>query len=135
MIINKVYFDFRPKADVSSPYSYSTDVQKILFRRADINPQVVLPAGIKRVRGYAFNDCWPDQAMQIVVPEGCTTISDHAFSNADIDTVTLPSTITSISSVAFTDSSPNQIIINKKPNTLAGYPWGADNEPIVTWKG
>ncbi len=134
MLINKIYYDFRPKTDNSSKYAYSPAVKDLMMRNASTSV-INIPAGVKSIRGYCFYDYWPDTPFAINVPEGCEEIKPMAFANAGISSITLPSTITTIAPTAFTDTSLDQITINKPANSIAGCPWGADNEPQIIWKG
>ena len=134
MVFNKVYYDFRPKTDTKSSTAYSPTVAALMLHM-DIDPVVNIPKGVKRIRGYAFYDCWPSEPFIVTVPEGCTEISAMAFANCSMNSVTLPSTITTIADSAFRDCSPNKIIINKPKDSIAGYPWGADGQPELIWKG
>lgn len=76
----------------------------------DINytGEVIIPASIEKdyvtyhvtsIAGYAFQSC--SQLTSVTIPEGVTSIGDHAFSTCGITSLNLPSTVTKIGERAF----------------------------------
>lgn len=135
MLINTIPFDFQTRSVIETGSNeLSGTVAKLIYHADDFS-LVEIPAGVKRLRGYIFNDVWPTTPLVITVPEGVTQVDSKAFCNCAIGTVTFPSTVTALPADCFADSSPEKIIIHRPAGSIAGYPWGADNEPEIEWKG
>lgn len=136
MFVSRIPMNIGAKSSTNTEkVTISETVTKLIYHATVFDGPINIPEGTTKLRGYLFNDCWPDSPFIINVPEGVTSIASHAFSNCSIDTVSLPSTITSLPDDLFTDASPEKVIINKPKGSISGYPWGADNSPVIEWKG
>lgn len=133
MLINTIPFDFSTVTKIETGSNELSEMATKLIYHANDLTVVNIPEGTKKLRGYIFNDVWPNTPLTINVPEGVTQVDSKAFCNCSIGTVTFPSTITSLPADCFTDTSPETIVIHKPANSIGGYPWGADNEPVVKW--
>ena len=133
MLINTIPFDFSTVTKIETGSNELSEMATKLIYHANDRTVVNIPEGTKKQRGDIFNDVWPDTPRTINAPEGVTQVDSKAFCNCSIGTVTFPSTITSLPADCFTDTSPETIVIHKPANSIGGYPWGADNEPVVKW--
>ena len=110
MLINTIPFDIQTRSVIETGSNeLSGTVAKLIYHADDFS-LVEIPAGVKRLRGYIFNDVWPATPLTITVPEGVTQVDSKAFCNC-------------------------AIVIHRPAGSITGYPWGADNEPEIEWKG
>ena len=63
--------------------------------------KIVLPDTVKGIGEYVFSDMGYGPVKELTVPEGVLEIGDYAFRNSSLETIVLPSTLTSIGSAAF----------------------------------
>ena len=138
MLINRIPMDILPAgATMTNPADskeFSAVAIAVLYR-ANYIPTVNVPVGTKRIRSYAFYDLWPNSPISVTIPEGVTTVGNCAFGNCDLESVEFPSTVKSLPSDCFKDSEPKKLIFHAPQNSVSGYPWGADNEPVIEWRG
>lgn len=57
---------------------------------------LTLPPTLKKIKSYAFLDALFTRDKQIIIPEGVTDVGYQAFSRSDVESVKLPSTLTSL---------------------------------------
>ena len=97
--------------DLSNAINLETiDDGALLFGAASVNFGNI--TSLRRIGMYSF--CITGLTGDLIIPEGVTTIGYQAFVFNDLNSVTIPSTIESISSFAFSGNSNLQIInINK----------------------
>ena len=137
MLINLIPMEILPASATVEPTEdkgLSAVAVALLYHSGEI-PSVNIPEGTKKLRGYIFNDCWPSTPLVVTVPEGVTEVASKAFCNCDLGSVEFPSTVTALPADCFTDASPGKIIFHATKDSITGFPWGADNEPEVEWRG
>lgn len=61
--------------------------------------EAAIPAGVKNIGWNAFYNC--KALKEIVIPDGMTSIEDGVFSSCGLESIVLPSSITSIGKFAF----------------------------------
>ena len=75
-----------------------------LYLNGDEVTELVIPSGVTEVKSYSFINV---NLTSLVIPEGVVTIGDHAFNGIwgkkSMQSITLPSTLTSIGTGAFED--------------------------------
>lgn len=71
-------------------------------------------SNLKSLGDYAFKDCY--QSGKVTLPNGLTSIGNHAFANCRIDNVIVPNSITQIKDYAFDGSI--YITISTVPSSL-----------------
>ena len=138
MLINRIPMEILPIGASHPPADNDkglSDVASFLLYHYDEIPAVNIPKGTKRLRGYTFNDCWPSVPLIVTVPEGVIEVRGKAFCNCSLNSVEFPSTVKNLPSDCFSDTSPQKLIFHAPKDSITGYPWGADNEPEVEWKG
>ncbi len=64
--------------------------------------KLVLPASLKQIEKYAFRSSGL-AGVDVVIPEGCTTIGTYAFAGTNIKSVTLPYSLTTVESHIFAE--------------------------------
>ena len=138
MLINRIPMEILPAGasteQPSGDKGLSAVAVALLYHSGEI-PAVNIPKGTKKLRSYIFNDCWPSSDLVVTVPEGVTEVHSKAFCNCQLGSVEFPSTVTVLPADCFTDASPQKLIFHAPKDSIAGYPWGADNEPEVEWRG
>ena len=72
--------------------------------------EVVLPVEIEEIRAGAFSGC--RKLKSISIPEGITSIEEHAFSDTGIDSFTIPYSVSSIANYAFANCTQLSEIYN-----------------------
>ncbi len=139
MLINRIPMEILPAGATTQPSTDNkkglSEVAAFLLYHYDEIPSINIPKGTKKLRGYTFNDCWPNVPLTVTIPEGVIEVRNKAFCNCSLKLVEFPSTITTLPSDCFSDTSPEKIIFHSPKDSIAGYPWGADNEPVIEWRG
>lgn len=74
-----------------------TEIGEYAFSQSGISGELRVPGTVKRIRNYAFYTC--KQLTSIILEEGVETVGWHSLSGP-ISTLSLPSTLTSMSSMA-----------------------------------
>lgn len=74
-----------------------TEIGEYAFSQSGISGELRIPGTVKRIRNYAFYTC--KQLTSIILEEGVETVGWHSLSGP-ISTLSLPSTLTSMSSMA-----------------------------------
>ena len=97
--------------------------------------EIDIPSRIKEIPGLCFNN---SHATKITLHEGLEEIGSGAFGDTKIASIEIPSTVSFISSYAFScswscsnHSTLKTININKSENSIAGAPWGSN--ATVNW--
>lgn len=94
---------------------------------------VTLPSTCTSLSNVAFSSC--PLLTTVNLNEGLVTIGNNAFSGCSaLETITIPSTVTSITSAFTGCTALTSIIVNKAEGSISGAPWGATNA-TVTWNG
>lgn len=101
--------------------------------------QIYLNEGLEQINDYAFSTTL---ITSINIPNSVIKIGNYAFKNSKLQTVTIGSGIETIGTGAFQYQNVNgtiynpitSITINKAPNSVQGYPWGATSAQI-NWTG
>ena len=78
-----------------------TAIPKNMARHATSLKKLILPSSLKSISDTAFR--YAGVSGEVVIPEGCTTIAQYAFANTNIETVYIPSTITTMGNYVFTE--------------------------------
>lgn len=107
---------------------------------------VDIPGTVKTIPNNAFDGC--SMLESIKLESGVTTINQRAFAvggtqiiqtYADACTITIPSTVTTISSTAFAGRGSHETLtinINKASGSITGAPWGATGSKVtINWLG
>lgn len=74
-----------------------TEIGEYAFCQSAISGELRIPGTVKAVRNYAFDSC--KQLTAVILEEGVESVGWHSFSGP-IGTLSLPSTLTSMSSLA-----------------------------------
>jgi hypothetical protein len=94
---------------------------------------ITLPSTCTSLSNVAFSSC--PLLTTVNLNEGLVTIGNNAFSGCSaLETITIPSTVTSITAAFTGCSALTSIIVNKAEGSISGAPWGATNA-TVTWNG
>ena len=76
-----------------------TSVGKCAFKQCTSLTKVVLPEGLKSIGDYAFSGC--NNLAEINLPDTVETIGLQAFSNCNLSTITIPASVTEMSTEVF----------------------------------
>lgn len=101
------------------------------------NLDVVIPEGCTSILGNsyggatAFLNCYGLNSVKI--PSTVTSIGAAAFQGSGLKTIEIPSNVTTIASGAFNTNALEKIYIDKPQNSISGSPWGATNASII-WR-
>ncbi len=100
-----------------------TDETETNETRADINAtgvRINLPASVKKIGNYAFFGCKGVLEKGVLSARlgGVETIGEYAFSNAELGTVTLPSSLKSIGKYAFYKAKINSVTIGESVENI-----------------
>lgn len=98
-ICDAAFQGFRNLTSVSLPSSLKS-IGKYAFQGCYNLQSIALPAGLTSIGEYAFANC-SDLSGTVTIPEGVTRLEKCAFSQTDIASVKLPSTLTYIGDMAF----------------------------------
>ncbi len=101
---------YKPYTTVTVPasvyydnYTYPvTTIGQDAFEYCSNLQSVTLPNSITAINSYAFYYC--TKLGSVNLPEGLTSIGSYAFSHCNLDTIVIPSTVTSIGNKAFQDN-------------------------------
>lgn len=92
---------------------------------------ITLPSTCTSLSNVAFSSC--PLLTTVNLNEGLVTIGNNAFSGCGALTeITIPSTVTSITSAFTGCSALTSIVVRKEEGSISGAPWGATNA-TVTW--
>ncbi len=127
-------------ADDDSKTGWSVGLGLPTGFKAEMITEIVIPGAYKgktvtTIEGLAF--AFMADVVTLEVPEGVKYLKDSCFSGcAQLQLITLPSTIETIESGVFSDVKSNIFIkINRKNNAISGKPWGAGSSATVIWDG
>ena len=89
-----------------------TKISNSSFRHVTIldGYTLIIPNTVKVLDGYAFDDT---KISAVYLPEGLTTIGYEALANNNLETITIPSTVKSIGTIALSGNKKLKKIINK----------------------
>lgn len=93
------------KVDLSSVVNFGTDYyynESYAFRACRSLKEAILPKECTSIPNGLFYEC--DSLTSVTIPEGCTYIGYNAFHGCPLETISIPSTITTIQSDAFSSS-------------------------------
>ena len=124
-----------PYYTIDSNMLYKKDKKKLICALYKINGELLIPGTVEEIENAAFNA--QGLITKVVISEGTKIIGDTAFSQCrGLQTVEIPSTVTSIGSLTFERcSNLSSIIINNKEGSIDGAPWGAPKGMrAITWK-
>ena len=76
-----------------------TSVGKCAFKQCTSLTKVVLPEGLKSIGEYAFSDC--NNLVEVNLPDTVETIGLQAFRYCNMSTITIPASVTKMSSEVF----------------------------------
>lgn len=76
-----------------------TSVGKCAFKQCTSLTKVVLPEGLKSIGEYAFSDC--DNLVEVNLPDTVETIGLQAFRYCNLSTITIPASVTEMSTEVF----------------------------------
>ena len=76
-----------------------TSVGKCAFKQCTSLTKVVLPEGLKSIGEYAFSDC--NNLVEVNLPDTVETIGLQAFCNCNLSTITIPASVTEMSTEVF----------------------------------
>ena len=88
-----------------------------------------IPGSVGGIGDFVFYGL-NDKIKEVRVGEGCLAIGNQAFGGLSNATIYLPSTITSISDMAFNTASGLTIYAAFKSFIVGGAPWGAENSTV-----
>ena len=88
-----------------------------------------IPGSVGGIGDFVFYGL-STKIKEVRIGEGCIAIGNQAFGALSNATVYLPSTITSISGMAFNQSSGLTIYAAFKSFIVGGAPWGAENSTV-----
>ena len=107
-----------PASVTYSNYTYPvTTIGTSAFEGCSNLQSVSLPSSITTINTDAFYGC--TKLGSVNLPEGLTSIYQRAFYNCNLDTVIIPSTVTSIGNGAFKNN-PTKAIVWKPANCSTG---------------
>ena len=92
--------DFIMSSDYYGEYYYAEEYG--IFAHCYSLKEVKLPKECTTIPMGLFYSC--DSLASIIIPEGCTSIGSYAFYGCPLETISIPSTITTIQSDAFSSS-------------------------------
>ena len=137
----------KPDTEYTVP-STVTQIQRSAFIWSDNLCSVTLPGSVKRVGAFAFESCW--NLKTVVLPEGLERLESCVFEYDQLDTVTLPATLTSLHPYAFyecatdafqvAEGNPNYtavdgVLYTKDGSTLVRYPMRASGQSFTVPDG
>ncbi len=93
--------------------------------KENIITKVVFPRNITIIPNGLFNDL--KSLKEITIPDGVTTIGDHAFEGCSVQKVIFPSTLTTIGAYAFYDSGVITAELNEGITRICSYAFSKSN--------
>ena len=136
--LGKVYVD-RGGATVPEFLSFRGDTTGIAAHSWASIPgikSVSIPDGVEILAPYTFASCKNLAEVEISLSSMLKRIDEYFFSNSKlIKSLYIPSTIEWISPIAFSNTEIQTITINKPQDSITGAPWGAPADATIVWTG
>ena len=109
----KVLIDHGETIQINDGYNYTLTDDGFLFREKNLKYELIAYAGEEEtvtlpegINGNSYDIYYMRGVVNVIIPEGFTTISNNAFQDCDsLVSVTIPDSVTSIGSSAFEDCS------------------------------
>jgi hypothetical protein len=121
----------RPGVIEYEGFVFDTYIKEIIGYNGS-NKHIVIPNQISghevlSIGDYAFSDI---QLTSVVIPSSVTSIGEEAFSNNELTSVIIPNSVTSIGWYAFSYNELTSVIISSSVTSIGWYAFG--NNPLTS---